>query len=85
MWGGGCFLYYSYVCIVKTMSFENAGGRRERRARKNLLTVKLLKDPILGISISMNWFMREPIRVNSLTTINMRNYFRKGNISEDFT
>ena len=34
----GCFLYYSYVCRVKTMSFENAGGGREPRAGKNLLT-----------------------------------------------
>ena len=39
MWGGGMFLYCSYVCRVKRMSFENAGGGR-RRASTYLL-VKL--------------------------------------------
>ena len=38
MWGGGMFLYYSYVCRVKMMSFENVGGGQELRAGENLLT-----------------------------------------------
>ena len=38
MWGGGMFLYYSYICMVKTMSFENVGGGREPRAGKDWLT-----------------------------------------------
>ena len=39
-----------YVCIVKTMNFESAGGGRELRAGKNRLTrtpVKKLRNPIL--------------------------------------
>ena len=38
MWVRMIFLYYSYVCRVKTMSFESAGGGREPRASENQLT-----------------------------------------------
>ena len=43
MWAAGCFLYYSYVCRVKTMSFENAGGGQEPRVGENQLTRKAVK------------------------------------------
>ena len=50
------FLNYSYVCMVKTMSFENEGsGWREQRADKDQLTRKAVKSPpkppIVGISL----------------------------------
>ena len=38
MWGGGMFLYYSYVCMVKTMRFEGVGNGREPRADEDQLT-----------------------------------------------
>ena len=39
----GCFLYYSYVCKVKTMNFGSVGSGREPRAGKDLLTRILVK------------------------------------------
>ena len=52
-------LYYSYVCRVKTMSFDSASGRREPRAGKNLLTripVKKVDKP-LDISGTLTGFL----------------------------
>ena len=42
MWGVGMFFVLFHVCRVKTMRFESAGGRREPRAGKTYLPIKLL-------------------------------------------
>ena len=36
------FLYYSYVCSVKTMSFESAGSGKNRERARTDLRVELL-------------------------------------------